>query len=169
MQLRQIQIVCGVLAAGLLVASIVLGGLAYARVISVTPGLLPPLAGAVALAFPACLLVGIAVRASMLQQVRVAWLREGQADAAESIGRFEEAYARALLVQCSALEGFGLLGAACALVTGQLLFLVAPAMAIVGIGLVFPTEAKFRAVTDRLTRPAEERESRWLEAMSGRE
>lgn len=169
MPLRQSQIICGALAAGLLAMAVVLGGFAHAGIVTTVPGLLPPLAGAVALALPTAVLLGVAIRSSMLQQARLAWLRERDANAGESIVRFEAVYARASIVQSALLEGFGLLGGVGALVTGQLLFLAAPAIAIVGIGLVFPTEMKFRALADRLTQPPDEREFRVLEALQARD
>jgi len=169
MRLREAQIVCIGLAGGMLVASVVMGGLAYAKVVNMIPGLLPPLAGAVALAFPACLLAGLAVRSSMLQQARLAWLKDSDGRVGESIELFEAAYARAAYIQCAAFEGFGLLGAVAALFTGQLLFLAAPAIAIVGIGVAFPSETKFRATTDALTRPPDERELRLVEALRERD
>ena len=168
MPLRQMQIVCGALIAGLLTMAVVMGGLAYAKIGTTTPGLLPPMAGMVALAFPASVLLGIAVKSSIYQQARLVWLRETEAESRESIVRFEDSYSRATLVQSATIEGFGLLGCVGALVTGELLFLIAPAMAIIGLGLVFPSESKFRALTDHLTRPPDERELRLLEATRDR-
>lgn len=164
MPLRTIQIICGSLAAGLFVATVVLGGLAYARATPPTPALIAPLAGAAALSIPACVLVGIAVRSSILQQTRLAWLGNPAGDQSQAVDEFESAYSRAVLVQAATIEGFGLLGATCALVTGQLLFLASPLLAILAIGIIFPTENKFQAVVATLTRPADERERRFMEA-----
>jgi hypothetical protein len=164
MPLRTMQIICGALAGGLFAMTVAMGAVAYARSSPVSPALLAPLAGAAALSIPACVLVGIAVRSSILQQARLAWLREPGADQAAAVRTFEEAYGRALLIQAAAIEGFGVLGATCALVTGQLLFLLSPLLAILAIGIIFPTENKFQAVVAHLTRPAEEREMRFIEA-----
>ncbi len=164
MPLRTIQIISAALIAGLLTLTAIMGGFAYARVATPAPALIAPLAGAAALSIPACVLVGVAVKSSQLQQARLHWLREHDDDEHRAIEAFEDAYARGTLVQLAAIEGFGLLGATCALVTGQLLFLVSPMLAIIGIGLVFPTEAKFRAIVTHLTRPPDERETRFIES-----
>lgn len=164
MPLRQAQIICGAFVAGLVTVSVVLGGLAYAGVASVTPALLPPLAGAVALALPASVLLGIAIKASVQQQARLDWLRER--DEGDPMARFEGVYGRGTIVQAALLEGFGVLGPVCAFVTGQMLFMASPLIAILGIGLIFPTEGKFRSMVDRLTRPPSERELRLLESIS---
>jgi hypothetical protein len=163
--LRQARLIAGALLVGLLTASVVLAGLAFAQVVPASRAVIAPMAGFVALAFPTSVLVGIAVRSSMLQQARLSWLRDGGEDSGDSLDRFEEAYARASTLQSATLEGFGLLGAVSALVTGELLFLVAPAVAVVAIGVVFPTRAKFRVLLDRLTKPADERELRLIEAL----
>lgn len=168
MDLGQVKLICAALVAELLAAAAVCGGLTFAGVVPTTSALIPPMAGFVALAFPASVLLGIAVRSSMLQRARLSWLREDGTDAQASIDQFEDAYARASLVQAATLNGFGLLGAVSALVTGILLFFAAPAVAIIGIGLVYPTEPKFRMLTDRLTRPADNRELRQLAALRER-
>ncbi len=164
MNLRTLQIICASLAGGVLVFTAVMGGLAYAGMNTPIPALLAPLAGAVALSLPASVLVGIAVKSSILQQARMAWLRADGGDDAGAIAVFEDAYGRGTLIQVAALEGFGLLGVVSAFVTGQLLFLFAPVLAVMGIGLLFPTEAKFRAIVAHLSRPAEPREQRFMDA-----
>jgi len=164
MRLRQIQIVCAALAMGMLAAAAVCGGLAYAGVVPANGALTPPLAGFVALSFPAAVLLGIAVGSSLAQQARLRWLRAPDPDESEGVAAFEDAFARASLLRVATLEGFGLLGAVSALLTGHLLFLIAPAMAVLGIGLVFPTESKLRAFVDRLTQPITESEQRLLDA-----
>lgn len=184
---RQALIICVGLAMGLLLSTVTVGALVYGVGLTGTSGLVGPLAGLVALGMPASVLVGLAVRSALLQRVRLSWLRGrsvGHDGAAEPDGRpradaaqdrdardlmdFEMAFARASVVQAAALEGFGLLGVVAALVTGQGLFLAAPALAIVGIGMAMPTERAFRSALDHLTRPPEPRELRWLEAQEAR-
>ncbi len=172
MNLRTIQVIGAALVAGILVMTATMGAVAYARTAPAAPALLAPLAGAAALAIPVCVLLGIAVKASMLQQARTAWLRGEYGGVRPgpdggAVTTFEEAYVRGTLIQMAAIEGFGLLGAVCALVTGQLLFLASPLLAVIGIGLIFPTEAKFRATVERCTRPPDDRELRYIDALSG--
>lgn len=172
MNLRTLQVIGVALVAGIFIMTVTMGAIAYARTAPPIAGLLAPLAGAAALAIPACVLAGIAIRASLLQQARLAWLRDEYGSVRpgpeqDAVTSFEEAYVRGTLVLMAAIEGFGLVGATCALVTGQLLFLVSPMLAVLGIGLIFPTEAKFRGTVERLTRPPEERERRYIEAQSG--
>ncbi len=52
-------------------------------------------------------------------------------------------YTTALLLRAAMVEGLGLLGAVAALLTENLLFLIAPVAAIAIIGAYFPTKAKF--------------------------
>ena len=167
MDLRRAQAVCVAMVGGILAIAAACAGLAYAGVVQPVPALTPPLAGVVALSLPASVLIGAAVGSSLAQQARMEWLR-GEAEKLEPGGSvvlgFEEAYARASLLRVSLIEGFGLIGAISALLTGQMLFLVAPAVAVVGMGLAFPTEAKFRVFVDCLSQPATEREQRLLEA-----
>lgn len=164
MGLKQIQLVCGALAAGMLVAAAICGGLAFAGTAQPSRALIPPLAGFVALSFPAGVLLSIAVGSSQAQAARMGWLRQEEADAGVAATEFEESFGRSTLLRVATLEGFGILGAVSAMLTGELLFLVAPAIAVVGMGLVFPTEAKYRAYIDRLTQPVTEREQRLLDA-----
>ncbi|MFI4917463.1 MAG: hypothetical protein ACIAS6_13275 [Phycisphaerales bacterium JB060] len=171
MNLRTLQTIAGALVVGVLILTATIGAFAYARAVPASPALLAPLAGAAALAIPACVLAGIAIKASLLQQSRTAWLRgehrdeqPGSPSATDAVTSFEEAYVRGTLIQMAAIEGFGLVGAVCALVTGQLLFLVSPMLAVLGLGLIFPTEAKFRATVKHLTRPPDERERRFIES-----
>lgn len=170
MNLRTLQVIGAALIAGILIMTATMGAFAYARSTPPVAGLLAPLAGAAALAIPACVLAGIAVRANLLQQARTSWLRGEYGSSRpgpeqDAVTSFEEAYVRGTLVLMAAIEGFGLLGATCALITGQLLFLASPMLAVLGIGLIFPTEAKFRATVERLTRPPEERERRFIESL----
>lgn len=168
MTLRQVQIIGIAVVSGLIMISAVLGGLAYANVTQPQPALLAPLAGVVALAFPVCVLAGIAIKSSIYQQARLAWLRENQDAASNPVEHFENAYTRAALLQMALLEGMGVLGAVCAFVTGEVLFLAAPLAGVVGMGLVFPSEGKFRGMIEQLSRPPEERELRLLEAQRER-
>ena len=168
MDLGRIKLICAALVAELVVAAGLCDGLTFAGVVPTTSALTPPMAGFAALAFPASVLLGIAVRSSMLQRARLSWLRDDLTKTEASVDRFEDAYARASLVQAATLNGFGLLGAVSALLTGVLLFFVAPAVAILGIGLVYPTASKFRMLTDRLTQPADDRELRQLAAIRER-
>ncbi len=164
MGLKQIQVVCAALVAGMLSAAAVCGGLSFAGVTQPSRALIPPLAGFVALSFPAGVLLSIAVGSSQAQAARMRWLRSEEADVGEVADSFELAFAQAALLRAATLEGFGLLGAISSLLTGELLFLVAPAIAVVGMGLVFPTSQKYRAYVDELTQPITEREQRLLDA-----
>lgn len=168
MNLRQVQIIGIALASGLIMISAVLGGFAFANVTQPQPALLAPLAGVVALALPVSVLAGIAIKSSIYQQARLAWLRQNKDAANNPVEHFENAYTMAALLQMAMLEGLGVLGAACVLITGEMLFLAAPLAAIVGMGLVFPSEGKFQGMIDQLSRPPEERELRLLEAQRER-
>ena len=164
MALRQIQMVCGALAMGILVVAAICGGVAYAGALPPSRALIPPLARFVGLLFPAGVLLSIAVGSSQAQAARLHWLRQEEADVGEAATDFEESFGRSALLRVATLEGVGMLGAVSALLTGELLFLVAPAIAVVGIGVVFPSEDKYRAYVDRLTQPVTEREQRLLDA-----
>ena len=52
-------------------------------------------------------------------------------------------YTTGLLLRSALIEGWGLFGAVCAFLTGNLLFLIAPLLAAAIIGAYFPTRAKF--------------------------
>ena len=54
-------------------------------------------------------------------------------------------YTTALLLRAALAEGWGLFGAVAALLTGNLLFLIAPVLAAMIIGVYFPTRSKFEA------------------------
>lgn len=164
MALKQIQLVCAALAAGMLAAAAICGGVTFAGMLPPSRALIPPLAGIVALSFPAGVLLSIAVGSSQAQAVRMRWLRQEDADAGEAADEFEASFARSALLRIATLEGFGMLGAVSALLTGELLFLVAPAVAVVGMGVVFPTGSKYRAYVDRLTQPVTDREQRLIDA-----
>lgn len=66
-------------------------------------------------------------------------------------------YTTALLLRAAMVEGLGLLGAVAALLTENLLFLIAPAAAVAIIGAFFPTKAKFeRFYTDAIEAASKE-------------
>lgn len=52
-------------------------------------------------------------------------------------------YTTGLLLRSALIEGWGLFGAVVALITGEMLFLIAPILAVAIIGAYFPTRAKF--------------------------
>lgn len=66
-------------------------------------------------------------------------------------------YTTALLLRAALVEGGGLFGAVIALITGQMLFLIAPLAAAAIIGAYFPTRAKFeRFYTESIEKASKE-------------
>lgn len=66
-------------------------------------------------------------------------------------------YTTGLLLRAAMVEGWGLFGAVVALLTGNLLFLLVPVVAVALIGMYFPTISKFeRFYTDALDRASRE-------------
>ena len=66
-------------------------------------------------------------------------------------------YTTGLLLRSALVEGWGLFGAVCALLTGNFLFLIAPLLAAAIIGAYFPTRAKFeRFYTESIEKASKE-------------
>ena len=66
-------------------------------------------------------------------------------------------FTTALLLRAAIVEGWGLFGAVVALITGNLLFLLVPAVAVAVIGMFFPSTSKFeRFYTDALDQASRE-------------
>lgn len=66
-------------------------------------------------------------------------------------------YTTALLLRASLVEGWGLLGTIAALLTDNLLFLIAPLIAVGALAMYFPTHAKFdRFYTEAIEKAAKE-------------
>jgi hypothetical protein len=80
------------------------------------------------------------IKGAMMKQARTRWEAEGGGDDSALFPHFMSM----TIVRAALLEGPGLFGAVTYLLTGNALALIAPALSIAGLGLMFPTEEKFR-------------------------
>lgn len=94
-----------------------------------------PFALALALLGGVAVMVPVWSRDAFLQRLRE-HLRAGDAQAAGQV------IVSRTVLQAALLEGFGIAGGSFAFVNGELLFTLAPLLAAVGLGLMFPTERK---------------------------
>jgi hypothetical protein len=86
----------------------------------------------------------------MAKQARAKWDASGGGEEEDLM----PSYQATTIIRAALLEGPGLFGAITYLLTGNALALIAPALSLAGLGLIFPSEDKFRdfarSVTGRI-------------------
>jgi hypothetical protein len=141
-----------------LVAALMMGMLTMTgvMVVLVMQGMYQPQPGlemllvVLAVLWPTTTGMSVIMKQMMIKQARAKW---------ESSGGGEEedlmpSYQVTTIIRAALLEGPGLFGAITYMLTGNVLALIAPALSLAGLGLIFPSEDKFRdfarSVTGRI-------------------
>ncbi|HYE61531.1 MAG TPA: hypothetical protein VD997_06020 [Phycisphaerales bacterium] len=147
--IRVTQVMVAALMFGLLTASAVMFMLVHMGVQQPQHGL-EILLYVLAALWPVCAIMSVVMNSVMVRQARAQWNNgSGQGDEDDLL----PAYSSAVIVRGALLEGPGLFGAVAFMLTGNMLALIAPALSLAALGLIFPSQEKFRAfvrdVTDR--------------------
>jgi len=142
-----LKILVGALLMGLITATGVMFMLVQQGIHQPQPGL-ESLLLVLAILWPVTAGASLLIKGAMVKQARTRWEAEG--GSGDDNALFPH-FMSMTIVRAALLEGPGLFGAVTYLMTGKPLALIAPALSIAALGLMFPTEEKFRELVRSVT------------------